>query len=197
MAFLTELWLPIVLSAVIVFISSAVLWMALPLHKNDFVAPPDEASIMNAVTTHGFKPGQYYIPWCNHGEGGHKDPAFIEKMKRGPWVMLTVMDKAPSFPRSLMQWFIYQLVLCALIGYCAWAALGERLNLEYLEIFQVVGAIALLAQAGMALQDSIWKGSSWRLSITKLIDGVVYALLIAGVFAWLWPHTAASVLPAG
>ena len=187
MEFLTELWLPIVLSAVIVFFASAVLWMALPLHKKDFIAPPDEASIQNAVTTHGFKPGQYYIPWCNHGGGGHKDPAFIERMKRGPWVMLTVMHQAPNFGRSLLQWFIYQLIICAIIAYAAWAAIGHRPELEYLYVFQVVGSIALLAQAGMCVQDSIWKGSSWKQSLTKLIDGVVYALLIAGVFAWRWP----------
>lgn len=36
MGFFTQLWLPIVLSAVIVFFASSILWMALPLHtKND------------------------------------------------------------------------------------------------------------------------------------------------------------------
>ncbi len=36
MAFLTELWLPILLSAVFVFIVSSIIHMALPIHKGDY-----------------------------------------------------------------------------------------------------------------------------------------------------------------
>ncbi len=189
MEFLTELWLPIVLSTVIVFIASAVLWMALPLHKAEFNKPPNEDAVLDLVREQGLEPGQYFLPYCQD-MGSHKDPAFLEKWKRGPWLMMTVMHQAPNFGKSLITWFIYQLVLCAIIAYAAAASLGFAQDHEYLKVFQVVGVIALLGQAGMCIQDTIWKGSAWRPSITKLVDGVVYALLIAGVFAWLWPSGA-------
>ena len=43
-----SLWLPILLSAVFVFLLSAVIHMALPWHKNDFKKMPDEDKIRAA-----------------------------------------------------------------------------------------------------------------------------------------------------
>ena len=197
MDFLTQLWMPIVISAVVVFIASAVLWMVLPFHKKDYTPPPDEASIQNAIRTHGFKPGMYFIPWC---QGGNmKDPALVERMKAGPWALMIIPDGTPNFGRSLGIWFVNCLVIAVFVGYVA----GHALNLEtahsaaaglvktappYLRVFQLVGAVTFLAHAGMSAHDTIWKGLSWRHAIVKIFDGLVYACLTAGIFGWLWPH---------
>ena len=37
-------------------------------------------------------------------------------------------------------------------------------------------------------QLSIWYGRSWRITIMYTLDGLIYALLTAGVFGWLWPR---------
>lgn len=189
MEFLTQLWLPIVVSAVIVFFASSVLWMALPLHKKDYSTPPNEEAVLSLLREHSFTPGQYFLPWC--GGGDMKDPAFQAKMKAGPWAMLTVMSQAPSFGRCLGQWFASQLVIASLIAYPAAAAIqmGSAAP-PYLRVFQIVGSIALLAHCGMAGHNSIWRGVPWRITFTQLFDGVIYALLTAGTFAWLWPRAA-------
>jgi hypothetical protein len=38
------------------------------------------------------------------------------------------------------------------------------------------------------LSNSIWKGQPWSMTIKEVIDGLVYALLTAGTFGWLWPR---------
>jgi hypothetical protein len=57
-----------------------------------------------------------------------------------------------------------------------------------LHVFQVVGAAAFLAYAGQSAADSIWKYKPWSVTFRYLLDGLVYAALTAGSFAWLWPN---------
>lgn len=190
MHFLIDLWMPIVLSAVVVFVASSVIWMMTPLHKGDYQVPPDEAEIQGAVTKHGFKPGMYVMPWCKGGHGGMKDPEYLARVEKGPWVMVLVSGSRPSMGRCLGLWFASQVVIAVVVAYTAAAALPMRAGgAAYLKVFQVVGSMALLAQAGMAAHDTIWKCLGWRHTIVKVVDGVVYALLTAGVFAAMWPRT--------
>ena len=59
---------------------------------------------------------------------------------------------------------------------------------SYLRVFQIVGTTAFLGYAGALVQQSIWYGRSWSMTIRTMLDGLLYALLTAGVFGWLWPH---------
>jgi hypothetical protein len=34
---------------------------------------------------------------------------------------------------------------------------------------------------------AIWFGHSWSRTIKDIVDGVIYALVTAAIFAWLWP----------
>ena len=188
MEFITQLWMPIVLSAVLVFIASAVLWMATPLHKKDYSTPPDESVILNALRSVPFPPGMYFMPWCRGGKE-MKDAQVQARMKEGPWALMIIPNGAPSFGRSLFQWFVTLLVISVFVAYLAHATIkmGDGAP-DYLHVFRVVGAAAFLAQAGMASHDSIWKGAPWRQAAVKVFDGLVYALVTAGVFGWLWPR---------
>ena len=47
------LWLPILLSAVIVFIVSSIIHMALPVHKSDYRKLPDEEKALDALRATG------------------------------------------------------------------------------------------------------------------------------------------------
>ena len=38
------------------------------------------------------------------------------------------------------------------------------------------------------LVDSIWKGQPWSATLKSVFDGLLYALVTAGVFGWLWPR---------
>jgi hypothetical protein len=185
MAELVELWLPIVLSAVIVFVASSIIWMATPLHKNDYKDPGDkEESLLNAVRSAGLAPGAYYLPWCAGAKA--KDPAVQERLKSGPWAMLTVMPGAPNMGRMLGLWFLHLLIVGVFVAYIGVNA-GLPPGAPYLSVFRIAGSAALLAYAGYALPMAIWHGMPMSQLPGRLIDGVVYALLTAGTFAAMWP----------
>ena len=61
-----------------------------------------------------------------------------------------------------------------------------------MKVFQVTGAAAVLAYAVPAVQDSIWKGVPWKITGKFIFDGVVYGLVTAGIFGWLWPMAEAA-----
>jgi len=180
-----QLWLPILLSAVIVFVASSLIHMVLPFHKNDYRKLAEEEKIMAALRSAGVTPGRaYFFPYCTHKD--MKSPEMVEKFKRGPIGMITVRPNgAPGLGKFLGQWFVYCLVVGIFVAY-----LTGRTRLagtEYLEVFRVAGATAFLAYAGALAQNSIWKGETWGQTIKYVIDGLIYGLLTAGTFGWLWP----------
>ena len=59
---LTSLWLPILLSSVIVFLASSVIHMAPLWHQNDYPKVPNEDRLMEAVRPLSIPPGDYMIP---------------------------------------------------------------------------------------------------------------------------------------
>ena len=56
MAFLADLWLPILLSAVFVFVASSVLHMVLPIHKGDYKKPPGEDAVLESMRDRASRP---------------------------------------------------------------------------------------------------------------------------------------------
>lgn len=183
---LTSLWLPILLSAVIVFVASSVMHMLLTYHKNDMVKVPKEDEAMAALRPLNIPPGDYFMP--NAGTmKAMKDPAFIDKMKAGPVVYFTVMPSAvPSMAPSLVLWFLYCLLVSVFAAYIAGHALPYLA--KYLEVFRYVGCVAFAGYALALLQNSIWYKRKWSTTFKYMFDGLVYALLTAGTFGWLWPR---------
>jgi hypothetical protein len=183
---ITALWLPILLSAVFVFVASAIIHMGLRYHQTDFTAVPGEDKVRAAMRDEGIGPGNYHFPFaCGMGE--LKNPDVIAKFKEGPVGLLTVMPSGPpSMGKNLVQWFIYTVIASILIAYVTGRTLGA--DAHYLQVFRVAGAVALLTYAGAAPVDSIWKGQKWSTTIKNVFDGLVYALLTAGTFGWLWSN---------
>jgi hypothetical protein len=180
-------WKPILLSAVLCHIASALLWMVLPVHKHDFKNPGDkEKSIMDFVRGLGVTPGHYFVPHCGTGVD-RKSPEFLEKMKNGPFVGMIIMPKQPNMGVSMGLWMLNLLGIAFLIAYIVGAA-GMQPGTAYMQAFKVCGLIALLAHGGNALTLSIWMGMPWSQLPGRIIDAVVYASLTAGTFAWLWPE---------
>lgn len=185
--FLTVLWLPILVSAVAVFFASAIVWMATPLHKRDYDKPPEEEGFLRALREGSFPAGYYMIPWCTPEM--MKDPAALERWKRGPWAQLIVQNGPPNFGRSLGLWFVNLLLLSTLIAYVAWLVVPRNIAApEFIVIFKVVALLGFLAHGGSVLLDPIWKGMPWRHAVTRTADAVTYAAVTGAVFAWLWPR---------
>ncbi len=186
MVALSMLWLPILLSAVIVFVASSIIHMALPWHKNDYLAVPDQDKVMDALRPFGIPPGDYMLPRCATMEE-MKTPEFREKLNKGPVAIMTVMPNGQwSMGRNLVLWFLYSVVVSFFAAYIASHALPP--GAHYLRVFQLVGATAFIGYALALWQMSIWYRRAWSTTLKATVDGLIYALLTAGVFGWLWPN---------
>ena len=95
MTALATLWLPILVSAVFVFIASSVIHMFLPWHKSDYPKMPNEEKAMDALRPLAIPPGDYMVPRPANMKD-MKSPEFTEKMKRGPVMMVRVLGAAAS-----------------------------------------------------------------------------------------------------
>ena len=185
MALLSALWLPIVLSAVIVFVASSIMHMVLPYHKGDYRGIPDEDKVLPLLRAAGLTRGLYIFPYCTHKD--MKSPAVIEKYNQGPVGMMTIFPTGqPFMPKFLGLWFGYCLLIGFFVAYLAAHTIVP--GAHYLRVFRVVGTAAFLAYGMGTLSNAIWKGQTWGFTIKEVVDGLIYALLTAGTFGWLWPR---------
>jgi hypothetical protein len=185
MHFLAALWLPILLSAVIVFVASSILHMVLPYHKSDYRQLPDEDKLLATLRPAGLQKGLYVFPYSTHKE--MNSAATQEKYKQGPVGLLTVFPSGPpAMPKFLGMWFVYCLIISVFVANLAAHSVAH--GASYPVVFRVVGTAAFLAYGLANLSNGIWKGLPWSNVIKEVVDGLVYALLTAGTFGWLWPR---------
>ena len=180
---LSSLWLPILLSAVAVFVASSLVWTVVQYHNSDWRQLPDEDAAQRALK--GVAPGHYMLPFAAHNKA-RQDPDYQKKVREGPVAMLTVFPgNSFAMGRQMVQWIVYCLVISLLVAYVGSATLPA--GTPYLDVFQVAGTVAILAYAGSAPASSIWFGHTWSRTAKDVLDGVIYGLLTAGIFGWLWP----------
>lgn len=186
MAALPALWLPILVSAVAVFLVSFVIHMVLPWHKHDYAKMANEDKVMAALRPFAIPPGDYMVPRASTGEE-MKSAEFAEKLRQGPVLMMTVLPNGPwTMTQNLINWFLYCAVVGCFAAYVAGRALG--VGADYLAVFRFAGTTAFIGYALALWQMSIWFKRAWVLTIKATIDGMVYALVTAGIFGWLWPR---------
>ena len=186
MVSLAELFLPILLSAVVVFVASWLMHMLLPHHRSDQAAVPRQDEVMAALRPFAIPPGDYMMPRPT-SMADMKSPAFIERMKAGPVVAMTVMKTGQNFMGvALAQWFVYCLVVSLFAAYIASRAIDR--GAPYLEVSRFASTTAFIAY-GLALwQDSIWYRRKWSTTLKSNLDAVLYGFLTGGVLGWLWPR---------
>ena len=179
---LSSLWLPILVSAVFVFIASNILWMALPFwHRKDYGKLPDEKTVLGALAP--VKSGQYVVPCLDWRTA---TPEQKEAMQRGATAFVLVRNPGKfNFGKTLVLWFLYALVVSFFVGYLACHTLAS--GTKYLAVFRIVGAAGFLTYGLRTVSDAIWYGKPWSVVIKEMIDGLIYSLMMAGAFGWLWP----------
>ena len=186
MVTIASLWLAILLSALIVWIASALIWMVLPHHKSDFKGFPDQEATLNALKPQKLTPGQYDMPHILSRDE-MKKPEVRKKFEEGPIGFFTVVQKGiPSMAKGMVLSFLYYIVIGIFVAYLASRTLTP--GAEYLAVFRVTGTVAWLAYGWAVIPDAIWFGRPWSAILKHLIDSLVYGLLTAGVFGWLWPR---------
>jgi hypothetical protein len=185
---LAELWLPVLLSAVFVFLASSVLHMVTPWHRRDYKRLKDEAGIMDALRPHRIPPGQYMFPSCDSFAEAQTEEG-KRKFDQGPVGFLTMYpDGLPKMGLPMAAWFGYSLVVALFTAYLAGHALEP--GAEYGQVHQVAGTAGILGFAFWHVPVSIWKGVEWSVTARFVLDGVLYGLVVGGTFGWLWPAAA-------
>jgi hypothetical protein len=186
MVSIPSLWLPILLSGVAVFVVSSVIHMVLGYHANDFKKFPNEGAVADALGKLNIPPGDYMYPKSSSmKEMG--SPEFKEKWKKGPVVMATVLPSGESsMGSSLMLWFLYSIIVSIFAAYVAGRALEP--GAHYLAVFRFAGVTAFVSYALGGWPASIWYRRPWSVTMKNTFDGLVYGLVTAGVFGWLWPR---------
>jgi hypothetical protein len=183
---LDALWLPILLSAVIVFVASSIIHMGPFWHRGDYPKVPNQDKVQDALRPLAIPPGDYMLPRASNMKE-MRTPEHMEKLTKGPVMVLTVLPNGPgSMARNLVQWFLYTVVVSFFAAYVASRALPP--GTDYLRVFQLVGATAFVGYSLALLQMSIWYRRAWNLTFKAIFDGLIYGLLTAGTFGWLWPH---------
>ncbi|MBK8794386.1 MAG: hypothetical protein IPN59_15020 [Holophaga sp.] len=183
---LLHLWLPILVSAVLVFVASSVVHMVFKWHNSDYRQLPNEEAVREVIRKGNPAPGQYVLPYCPDMKEMNT-PEAQRKFAEGPVAMLYLKRSGmPNMGRPLLAWFLFTLVVSFVVAY-----LTSRTVLPpapYLQVFRVAGTAAFLAYAGNAAQAAIWMGKPWRSAAKEMLDGLIYAVVTAGAFGWLWPH---------
>ncbi len=186
MVHLHLLLLPILLSGVLVFLVSSLIHMALPWHKNDYRAMPDQDKVQGVLRPFAISPGDYMLPRPSSMKD-MRSPEFKEKHEKGPVIIATVLPNGQTgMGRSLLLWFLYALAVSFFAAYVAGRALPA--GTDYLRVFRFVGTTAFLGYTLALWQMWIWYRRSLATTVKSTIDGLVYACLTAGVFGWLWPR---------
>jgi hypothetical protein len=179
------LWIPILVSAVLVFLVSSLIHMVLPWHKNDYPRLPNEEQVLDALRPLAIAPGAYFMPRpSSMKEMG--SPEFAEKLKRGPVLMLQVRKNGPdAMGARLGTWFMYGLVVSIFA-----ALVGSTLppGAPHSSVFHSVGLTAFAGYSLALWQMSIWYDRPWMLAIKSTVDGLIYALVTGFTFGWLWPR---------
>ena len=186
MVSLTALWLPIVLAAVVVFIASSIIHMLFKYHNSEYRRLADEDAVLGAMRNSKISPGFYAFPHA----ASMKDmgsPEMMEKFKQGPVGTANIRPNGPpTMAASLLQWFVYCVVVGVFAGYLASRTLAA--GTPYLQVFRVVGCASFMAYSLGYFSDAIWKMKPWSMTLKHVFDGLVYGLLTAGIFGWLWPQ---------
>ena len=89
-------------------------------------------------------------------------------------------------PKLLGLWFAYSVLVGVFVAYLAGRTLAP--GTDYLAVFRFAGTVAFMSYGLSQIVNSIWMGQRWGPTIKHVLDGLLYSLVTAGAFGWLWPR---------
>lgn len=184
---LASLWMPIVVSAAVVWVVSAMAWMVMPHHKNEFKGLPNEEAFLAAIRAQKAAPGQYMFPHC----GDHskmKDPAVKAKMDAGPWGTLNVFASWGNMGGKMAASFIFYLIVSTCVAYIA--SFTTHAGTDFVHVMRLTATVSIMAYCFATVPHAIWFNTPKPAFIAGLVDGITYGLITGATFAWLWPAAA-------
>lgn len=181
-----DLWMPILAAAIFVFVLSSILHMVFKYHHSDYRPLPNEADTLAQLRSLGLTAGLYNFPYCAEPkEMGN--PEMVKKYTEGPVGLMTVLPSGPpAMGKYLGLWFAYTVLVGIFVAYIAGRTLAP--GAHYLAVFRFTGTVAFMAYGVGNIVNSIWKGQPWSATLKEVADGLLYSLMTAGAFGWLWPR---------
>ncbi|MEX1182734.1 MAG: hypothetical protein WEF86_05830 [Gemmatimonadota bacterium] len=180
-----SLWLPILLSAVAVFLLSAVIHMVLKYHANEFGRVPGEEQVSAALRAAGVPPGEYVLPYAGSMQAMQSEE-YVRRREAGPVAFLNVLRPGPpTMTAELAQWFVLTVIVSLFAAYVASRALAP--DAAYGQVFRMASTVAFAGYVLGLWQESIWYKRAWSTTLKSTFDGLLYALVTGGMFGWLWP----------
>lgn len=182
---LVALWLPIVVSAVGVFVASSLVHMVFKWHNSEYRDMPNDDAVRSTLRQGNLSPGFYVTPHCTDMKEMQSE-AMMQKYKEGPVVFMTVMPNgAPNMGRALGLWFVFSLIVAS--GAAAITLHGIPLNGDAHIAAHSIALITFIAYGFGSLQDFIWMGKPLSSMLKYLLDALIYSVVTALSFWILWP----------
>jgi hypothetical protein len=174
--------MPILLSAVFVFIVSSVIHMVLGYHTSDFSKLPDEDRAMDTLRVLNIPPGHYAMPKAESMKDFNSE-SHKARMQKGP-VLVMHVGKGGSMGKSLVQWFVYCIVVSIFAAYVGSLTIGP--DAEYMVVFRIVSCVTFMGYGLALFQEAIWMSRGWGSTWKSVFDALIFALVTGGTFGWLW-----------
>lgn len=183
---LADLWLPILLGGLAVWIASFVMRMVIKYHWTDFEPLPDEPAIRAAFQASGVQGGrQYSIPHCSDG-AKMQDPEWQKLWAEGPAGMIHLFPSGPyNFGKALGLSLLFNIFGAFMAAYLATNFLKAGASSS--DVLQFTGTIGFLTFGGAYLWGPIWQGHNWKVTCKDVFDALIYGLAMGGVFVAFWP----------
>jgi hypothetical protein len=185
MSALPQLWLPILVTAVFIFVASSLIHMVLKWHNSDYRKLANEDEVRAAIRAGTPAPGLYVVPHCADMKD-MQNTDMMQKFAEGPVGFVTLRRAGP--PRigaSLIQWFVFTVIIATAAACLALQAYGIGAHPH--QAGHMVGIVSLLVYAGACVPEGIWMARPWRSVFKHGVDGAIYATISALTFMWLWP----------
>lgn len=182
---LLQLWLPILAGTILAWIVSGLIHMVVKYHNSDYQQLDNEAAVLDALRAGTQKLGLHQFPFCGDMKN-MQDENVKAKFTRGPVGLLVIVPNGmPPMGKLMAQQISHFLFGSILIAYCATQALEP--GADYMSVFRFVASVGFLAFGWASIPYSIWFGFQWSMTARYLLDALIYGLVVAGAFAWLWP----------
>ncbi|MBI3712900.1 MAG: hypothetical protein HY253_08055 [Burkholderiales bacterium] len=182
---LLQLWLPILATAVAVFVASSLIHMVFKWHNSEYRALPNEDEVRRALGNSDLTPGMYATPHCTDMKDMEGD-AIQQQFREGPVAFITMRAPgAPEMGKYLAQWFLSNIAIAALCAFVA--AQNFAAHHDAHQAGHMAGIVAMIAYGTGTIHESIWMGRPWSATMKNLLDALIYGVATALVFWQLWP----------
>jgi len=179
-----SLLLPIVVSAVAVFVLSMVIHMT-PWHKRDYIRLPDEDGVLKALRPFNIAPNDYTTPHPGSIEY-MKSPEYDAKRAAGPVMFLTVLPSGPwNMGKIMGLWLLFTLVVSASTACVVGTIMAPGGSAH--AVFHHIAVITFLTHAMGVIPMSIWYQRKWSTTGKTVVDALLYALATGWIFSMMWP----------